>query len=495
MRGITKRFPGVLANDRIDFAAGWGEVHALIGENGAGKTTLMNILYGLVRADSGEVRVSGTPVEIASPRDAIGLGIGMVHQQFMLVPAFTALENIILGSEPARLGRTDYRRAETSVRLICERFHLPVDLRARVGDLSVCSQQKVEILKTLYRNARILILDEPTSVLAPQEAESLFHMLRRVASEAMCIILISHKLAEVTAHSDRVTVLRQGKSIACLETTRTTPEELARLMVGAEAKTTLPKKRPRPKRKHILEVRGLSVRGDSGISAVESADFELNAGEILGVAGVDGNGQRELVDALIGLRHASGSVVFEGREIVEWPVHRRLTSGIAYSPEDRRLAMVPEFSLQDNAILGAHAEKPFARWGILRPAQARTHASALITGYDIRAVGPGMPAGFLSGGNQQKLVLARVFARKPRVLIACQPTRGLDVSATADVHRRLLEARQGGAGILLVSHDLDEILALSDRIMVMFQGRIAGILRRAEASREKLGALMAGVGW
>ena len=493
MLRITKRFPGVTANDRADFSARWGEVHALVGENGAGKTTLMNVLYGLLPPEAGEIKVSGERVEIASPRDAIALGIGMVHQQFMLVNAFTALENIILGAEPVRLGRTDYRRAEKHILETCGRFQLPVDLHARVGDLSVSSQQKVEILKALYRDARILILDEPTSVLAPQEAESLFAMLRRMAGEGMCVILISHKLRDVMDHSDRVTVLRRGRSIACMETGSTTAEELARLMVGEEADLG-PGEEHAPVRESepILAVRGLSAEGDSGVRAVSGISFEVRAGEILGVAGVDGNGQRELAEALIGLRKASGSAVLDGKELLGMSVRERLEAGIAYVPEDRRFAVVPDYSIRDNAILGLHFERPFARRGILNPGAARECASALIADFDIRAVGDEMPVRFLSGGNQQKLVLGRSLHRKPRLLIACQPTRGLDVNAAAEVHRHLLAECARGAGVLLVSYDLDEILALSDRVLVMYHGRSAGILPRQEADREKIGALMLG---
>lgn len=495
MLRITKRFPGVLANDRVDFSARWGELHALIGENGAGKTTLMNVLYGLHRSDSGDIRISGQHVEVATPRDAIALGIGMVHQHFMLVHAFTALENTILGAEPVNLGRTDYHLAESKVRESCERFRLHVDLRAKVADLSVSSQQKVEILKALYRDARILILDEPTSVLAPQEAESLFEMLRRLTAEGMCVILISHKLHEVMAYADRVTVLRQGKSIGCVETASTSPNELARLMVGADVEAAPAKSRTVAQDQlPILSVRDLAVAGSSDVPAVSSMSFEVYPGEVLGIAGVDGNGQRELAEALVGLRKATGSVLLDGRELLDMPVRRRLESGLAYVPEDRRLAVVPECSMQDNAILGLHRERAFARYGVLSPTAARVHAAALIDRFDIRAIGPGMPVRFLSGGNQQKLVLGRALCREPRLLIACQPTRGLDVNAAAEIHRHLLAECDRGAAVLLVSYDLDEILSLSDRILVMFQGRAAGVLSREEANRGNVGALMLGAG-
>ncbi len=493
MLNITKRFPGVLANDQVDFAARWGELHALIGENGAGKSTLMNILYGMHRPDSGEIRISGQTAEITSPREAIVLGVGMVHQHFMLVRAFTALENIILGAEPIKVGRTDYRAAEAMVRETCERFHLQVDLRAKVADLSVSSQQKVEILKALYRNARILILDEPTSVLAPQEAESLFAMLRRMAGNGMCIILISHKLRDVMSYADRVTVLRQGKSVVDLETASTSLEELTKLMVGDEVPIPTGSTRTIGD-SPVLSVKNLSAKGDSGLPAVDSVTFDLRPGEVLGIAGVDGNGQRELAEALIGLRRASGSIILEDKELCGRPVRDRLALGLAYVPEDRRFAVVPEDSLLDNSILGMHRDRSFARYGTLSVQAAKTHTSDIIARYDVRASGHDMPVKFLSGGNQQKFVLGRALCREPRVLIACQPTRGLDVNASAEVHRHLLAECARGAGVLLVSYDLDEILSLSDRILVMYQGRIAGFLSREEATRENVGALMMGVG-
>lgn len=497
MRAITKRFPSVIANDKVDFTAYQGELHALIGENGAGKTTLMNILYGMLTPDHGEIRIFGKPVRIQSPRDAISLKIGMVHQRFMLVQAFTALENIILGCEPTHLLQTDYHSAEKRLREICEQFGLYVDLHARVADLSVSSQQKVEILKALYRQARILILDEPTSVLAPQEVESLFAMLRRLVEDGMCIILISHKLREVLGYSDRVTVLRHGKSVACLETTSTTAEELTRLMVGSEGNFEIPRQATKTvdlTSEPILKVSNLRVIGESGVPAVNGLSFELYPGEILGVAGIDGNGQRELAEALIGLRKGLGSIKLDGREIIGMSVRQRLKLRIAYIPEDRRFALLLENRIIDNAILGSHWEEPIAKAGILNIRACREHASRLIENLNIRAIGPEMAAGQLSGGNQQKLVFGRALEREPRLLIASQPTCGLDVSASAEVRMRLIEACNQGAGILLISYDLDEILSLSDRVMVMFQGRIAGILKGEEATPQNVGALMLGEG-
>ncbi len=512
MRRITKSFPGVLANDGIDFAIDFGEVHALVGENGAGKSTLMSILYGMHHPDSGEIRLSGQSVEIRSPRDAIDHGIGMVHQQFMLVPAFTALENMILGAEPARLGRTDYRAANERASRIRDRFGLGVDLGVRVADLSVSAQQKTEILKSLYREVRILILDEPTSVLTPKESDSLFAMLRGMAESGMCVIVITHKLAEVIEHSDRVTVLRQGRQIASMETSRTTADDLARLMIGERITSppslgmeldSIPSRADRdgvqlhPQRwgggRGMLSVSNLTVLGDKGLPAIDGVSFDVRAGEILGVAGVDGNGQRELAEALIGLRRSTGGIRLDGKDLARLPVRRRLDAGIAYIPEDpRRDALVDGYSIEENAILGAHRRRPFANWGMLDLSAARDNSIDLIERFDVKSSGPEMPAEFLSGGNQQKLVLGRALSGNPRLLIACQPTRGLDVGATGDVYSRLMEARSQGMGILLISYDLDEVLSLSDRVMVMFQGRIVGIVDRANADRETIGSMMLG---
>lgn len=491
MRQITRRFPGVIANDQVDFSARWGEVHALVGENGAGKTTLMNVLYGLHPPDSGEILLYGKRAEIGNPRDAIARGIGMVHQHFMLVQAFTALENVILGAEPVTLGRTDYRLAQDRVQRICDRFQLQVNLSAKVADLSVSAQQKVEILKALYRDARILILDEPTSVLAPQEAENLFMMLRRMASEGMCVILISHKLRDVMTYTDRVTVLRRGKSVAVLETAATSPQELSRLMVGEIPEAEVERKAAEVGQP-ILEVTNLTIVTDSGIKALDAVSFELRSGEILGIAGVDGNGQREIAEAIAGLQQSSGGVILDGREIRGLSVRERIEAGIAYVSEDRQYSLILDYSIRDNAILGAHRE--LAKFGFISRASAGSHAAGLVADFDVRAVGTDAAAGSLSGGNLQKLVLGRALSRRPRLLIATQPTRGLDVSAAAEIHRHLLNECSRGAGILLVSHDLDEILSLSDRILVMFRGRVAGVLSREEADAEKIGHLMLGAG-
>lgn len=493
MRKITKSFPGVIADRQVDFTARWGEIHALIGENGAGKSTLMKVLYGSYLPDSGEIRVSDVSVSIKSPGDAIRLGIGMVHQRFMLIPAFTALENVILGSEPVRKGRIDYSAAENTVKEICGRLDLDINLNAKVSSLSVSSQQKVEILKALYRKARILILDEPTSILAPRETENLFLMLRRMASEGMCIILISHKLSDVMAYTDRVTILRQGMSVASMNTGSTNPEEMARLMVGQDA-GVIPAARHNPEgsRRSVLMVRGLCADGDSGRTAVDGVDFDLCGGEIVGVAGVDGNGQRELAEAIFGLRRASGSVSFVGRELTGMPVKDRISLGMAYIPEDTDNAVIPDFNIDENAILGSQSDSRFTRFGIINRRSIESYAAGIISEYKVKSTGTDMPVRMLSGGNQQKLILGRALESRPKLLVASQPTRGLDVNAAGEIHRRLTEQASGGSTVLLISYDLDEILSLSDRIMVMYKGRIVRILDRNEADREIIGALMLG---
>ncbi|MHB1000094.1 MAG: ABC transporter ATP-binding protein [Armatimonadota bacterium] len=495
MVDITKSFPGILANDRVRFSAGWGEVHALIGENGAGKSTLMKVLYGMYKPDSGEIRVDGKTTVIASPHDAINLGIGMVHQKFMLVQAFTALENIILGMEPSRKGRIDYRSAESAIRDICTKLNLEIDLNSKVCDLSVSSQQKIEILKALYRRAHILILDEPSSILAPQEAENLFLMLRKMAREGMCVILISHKLSDVMKYTDRVTVMRQGRSIDSMRTGTTSAGQLARMMVGADtAEVYAGDRASTADHLPVLAVRDLVVTDNAGKRVVDSADFNIYSGEILGVAGVDGNGQRELAEALAGLRKASGSIRFGETELAGLSVRERLDCGIAYIPEDPVHAVVPDFTITENSILGSHGHPPFVSKGMIDGRAAESHAEEIIGEFNVKASGTDMPVRLLSGGNQQKLVLGRTLTRKPKLIIASQPTRGLDINAAADIHRRLLDAAspESGTGILLISYDLDEILAVSDRIMVMYKGRIVRILDRDQADRETIGALMLG---
>jgi ABC-type uncharacterized transport system ATPase subunit len=493
LRGITKQFPGVLANDHIDFDLRRGEVHALLGENGAGKSTLMNVLYGLYRADEGEILVRGKPVTFHSPKDAIRAGIGMVHQHFMLIPVMTVAENIVLGMEPARNGvLLDYSAARERVRELAKGFGFAVDPDARVEQITVGQQQRVEILKALYRRADILVLDEPTAVLTPQEATELFEILRTLEREGLSIIFISHKLNEALELADRVTVLRRGKRVDTLPVAGATEEQLARLMVGREVLLRV-EKGPAAPGEPLLRVRNLRVRDDRGIEKVRGVSFEVHAGEIVGIAGVDGNGQTELIDALTGLRHPeAGTVQIGGHEVTHETVREHLDTGVGHIPEDRqRRGLVLDFSIAENIALHDFRKEPDSRWGWLFPRNMIRTALRLIREFDVRGGGPETRAGALSGGNQQKVILAREIDRDPRVLVAAQPTRGLDVGAIEFVHRRLVEERDEGRGVLLVSLELDEILSLSDRILVMFEGEIVGEFPPS-ASAEELGVAMTG---
>jgi general nucleoside transport system ATP-binding protein len=493
MRGITKRFPGIVANDAVDFDLRRGEVHALLGENGAGKSTLMNILYGLYTPDEGEIFVKGKPVTMESPRDAIAYGIGMVHQHFMLIPVMTVAENIVLGEEPRRDGiLLDFAKAEERVAELARSFKFSIDPRALVQSLSVGTQQRVEILKALYRSADILILDEPTGVLTPQEARELFEILRTLTREGMAVIFISHKLDEVLQISDRITTLRRGKVIDTVPREGATEEGLATMMVGREVLLRVDKTPPHPG-EPMLSVENLSVLDDRGLPAVRDVSFQVRANEIVGIAGVDGNGQTELIDAITGLRRAdSGRVVVAGEDLTGTGAREHLDEGIGHIPEDRqRRGLVLEFSLAENLSLYAYREPPVSRWGWLRPGRMIDRARGLLKAYDVRGGGPQTRAAGLSGGNQQKVVLAREVERDPKVLVAAQPTRGLDVGAIEFVHRRLVEERDEGRAILLVSFELEEILALSDRILVVYEGQIVGEYPPT-ATQEELGLAMVG---
>jgi ABC-type uncharacterized transport system ATPase subunit len=476
LRGITKRFPGIVANDRIDFDLRRGEVHALLGENGAGKSTLMNVVYGLYRPDEGEIAINGERTVLSSPSDAIGRGIGMVHQHFMLIPVMTVAENIVLGNEPNAAGVfLDHAAADERVRELAKSFNFAVDPDARIENISVGQQQRVEILKALYRQADILILDEPTAVLTPQEATDLFEILRSLTKDGMSIIFISHKLHEVLDIADRISVLRRGKLIDTVEREGATEQGLAQMMVGREVVLQIDKE-PATPGAALLEVDGLEVEDDRGLPAVRGVTFAVRAGEIVGIAGVDGNGQTELIEALTGLRKTkAGRAVVGEHEITHDSARERLEMGLGHIPQDRlRHGMILEFTLAENLALHDYRKEPDSHFGWLRPSRMVAAARRLISEFDIRGGRPTSKGSELSGGNQQKLVVAREVSRDPRLLIAAQPTRGLDVGAIEFLHRRLVTERDEGRAILLVSLELEEILSLSDRILVMYEGQIVG---------------------
>ena len=495
-RDVTKRFPGVLANDHVDFEATTGEVHALLGENGAGKSTLSNILTGLYRADEGEVELYGEPVAFHSPRDALDAGICMVHQHFRLVEPFTVAEYVVLGDhrDIGRSLRIHPRAVERRVEELGKHYGLAVDPRARIWQLSVGEQQRVEILKALYREARILILDEPTAVLTPQEALSLFATLRLMAAEGRTVIFISHKLHEVIAVADRVTVLRGGRSIALVPVAEATPHSLAALMVGREVASAGRQDREGALGDVVLRLDGVSVPGDRGGAAVKGVSLEIRAGEILGVAGVAGNGQRELAEAVTGMRPLSSGVVsVNGRPLRSGDPRAAIRAGVAHVPEDRlHTGVAPSLSIASNVVLKSYRGGAVTRGPLLRLRHIRERAQDLIHRYDVRAPGPATPARQLSGGNLQKVVLGREFSGEPRVIVVAAPTRGLDVGAIETVHRYLREAAEQDAAILLISEDLDEVLALSDRIVVMYEGELVGEVDADDATVEEIGLLMAG---
>jgi general nucleoside transport system ATP-binding protein len=492
LRGITKRFPGVVANDDVRFELRKGEVHALLGENGAGKSTLMNILYGLYQPDGGEILMNGKPLRITSPREAIDNGIGMVHQHFMLIPVMTVAENIVLGTEPTNGPLLDLEAANERVRELSRRFGLAVRPEARVESISVGQQQRAEILKALYRGAEVLILDEPTAVLTPQEARELFEIIESLRDQGKSIIFITHKLNEVLEVADRITVLRRGKTMETVPREGATEEGLARLMVGREVLLRVEKKAGEP-REPLLTVEDLHVLDERGLEAVRGVSFEVRGGEIVGIAGVDGNGQSELVDAIAGLRRVeSGRIVISGDDVTAAGCRECLDAGLGHIPEDRHLrGLVLDFSLAENLALHDYRKSPGSRFGWLYPRRLIAVARRVLREFDVRGGGPETPAASLSGGNQQKLVVAREVTRNPDVLIAAQPTRGLDVGAIEFVHRRLVEERDEGRAILLVSFELEEVLSLSDRILVMFEGENVAEYR-PDVSEEELGMAMTG---
>jgi ABC-type uncharacterized transport system ATPase subunit len=496
LRGITKQFPGVLANDRIDFDLRRGELHALLGENGAGKSTLMNILYGLYRPDEGEILINGKQVSFRSPHEAIPAGIGMVHQHFMLIPVMTVAENIVLAVEPTHAGvLLDYRAAAERVRQVSRTFGLELDPNAQIQDLTVGQQQRVEILKALYRNADILILDEPTAVLTPQEASELFEIIRTLKREGTSIIFITHKLNEVLEIADRITVLRRGRKVDTVPHEGATEEGLAKLMVGREVLLRVDKTPAQPA-EPLLEVEGLTVLDDRSLEAVRDLSLTVRAGEIVGIAGVDNNGQSELVEAITGLRRLSaGQITVGGQDFTRATPRAMLDDAhVGHIPEDRqRRGLVLDFTLAENLALHDYRKEPASRYGWLFPHRMIASARKLLQEFDVRGGGPNTRAGSLSGGNQQKVIIAREVGRDPRVLIAAQPTRGLDVGAIEFVHRRLVAERDEGRAILLVSLELDEILSLSDRILVLYEGRIVSEFPPT-ATEEELGFAMTGGG-
>ncbi len=493
MRGITKRYPGVVANDHIDLDVRPGEIHALLGENGAGKTTLMNILYGLARPDEGEILLDGQPVRITGPSDAIARGISMVHQHFMLVPVLTVAENILLGDETmANPVFLDRREARRRIRELGQRFHFEIDPDARVSTLSVGWQQRVEILKALYREARILVLDEPTAVLTPQETEEIFAVLRRLAAEGHSIVFISHKLYEVLEIADRITVIRRGRVVGSRLPAETNEDDLAELMVGREVQLTVDRGASHPS-SVALRIEGLRVVDDRGSEVVRGIDLDVRAGEILGIAGVAGNGQDELVEALIGLRRvAAGHVTLSGHDVTGHSPRQLNEAGVAFVPADRqRFGLVLAFDVADNLVLTSYYRPPFARGIIRNDGAIEAAAGDTVAAFDIRTLSVHAQMSTLSGGNQQKVVVGREFDRDLQLLILDQPTRGLDVGSIEFIHRRTIAKRDAGTAVLLVSAELDEILELSDRIAVMYRGVIVAVLDGPTADKNQVGLLMA----
>jgi general nucleoside transport system ATP-binding protein len=494
VRDITKRFPGVLANDHISFTLEPGEIHAFLGENGAGKSTLMNILYGLYAPDEGQVLINGKPAAIHGPNDAIRLGLGMVHQHFMLVPTLTVAENVMLGTEITNGLLLDEKKANQRVRELSHHYGLDVPPDAYVHDLPVGVQQRAEIIKALYRGADILILDEPTAVLTPQEAEELFEVMRSLKAQGKSIIFISHKLKEVLAIADRISVLRRGRMVGSADPKTATEESLASMMVGRDVVLTVPKGEAHPGAP-VLSIENLSVLDDRGLVAVDGLNMEVLAGEVLGVAGVQGNGQTELVEAITGLRGVEGGRVnLLGRDMTGATPRQVLEAGVAHVPEDRhRHGLVLSYPIADNMVLSSYYRAPFAKGVVIDEGAIEQNATKLVKEFDVRTPSAENAASTLSGGNQQKVVVAREFSRPIKLLIVAQPTRGLDVGSIEFIHKNIVRQRDEGAAVLLVSAELDEILALADRIAVMFKGRVIATVPRAKATREGLGLLMAGV--
>lgn len=493
MLNIRKEFPGIVANNNITLQLKKGEIHALLGENGAGKSTLMNVLFGLYQPEKGEIKVNGKKVNITNPNIANDLGIGMVHQHFMLIDKFTVTENIILGKEITSRGKIDMKKAESEVREISQRYGLAVDPQAKVADISVGMQQRVEILKTLYRGAEILIFDEPTAVLTPQEINELIQIMKTLIKEGKSIILITHKLKEIMEVCDRVTVIRKGEGIGTVDVKDTNPNELASLMVGREITFKTEKSEAEPK-ENVLEINQLTVKDSRGIQAVNQLDLTIRQGEIVGIAGVDGNGQSELIEAITGLRKTdSGSIKLNGKEISHLPSRKVTESGVGHIPQDRhKHGLVLDFTIGENIVLQTYYQKPYSKFGVMNNKEIYVKANSLINEFDVRTPDEFTLARSLSGGNQQKAIIGREVDRNPDLLIAAQPTRGLDVGAIEFIHRRLIDQRDQGKAVLLLSFELDEIMNVSDRIAVIYEGKIIAIVNPKETTEQELGLLMAG---
>ncbi|MGG3694075.1 ABC transporter ATP-binding protein [Heyndrickxia ginsengihumi] len=493
MLNIRKEFPGIVANDNVTLQLKKGEIHALLGENGAGKSTLMNVLFGLYQPEQGEIRVKGKPVNITNPNIANDLGIGMVHQHFMLIDKFTVTENIILGEEPKKGIAINIKAAEETVKEISEKYGLAVDPRSKISDISIGMQQRVEILKTLYRGADIIIFDEPTAVLTPQEIRELIQIMKTLIKEGKSIILITHKLKEIMEVCDRVTVIRKGEGIGTLNVKDTNTHELANLMVGREVVFTTEKGPANPK-DPVLEIKDLAVNSSRGVQAIKHLNLNVRSGEIVGIAGVDGNGQSELIEAITGLRKTeNGSIRLNGKEIQNLKPRKVTESGIGHIPEDRhKHGLVLDYSIGENIVLQTYYKKPISKHGVLNYKSIYKKAKEIISIFDVRTPSEYTKARSLSGGNQQKAIIGREIDRNPDLLIAAQPTRGLDVGAIEFIHKRLIEQRDRGKAVLLVSFELDEILNVSDRIAVIYEGQIIDIVDASQTTEQELGLLMAG---